>query len=149
MLDIQGLFTQNFGSVGSPAKYCRGRAKNIINLRIHFVNFHMQEMIVILEESNRPHTCCLFCEMCVPWEALNICNPTIDLCARVVKQKQQSMAEEEAQAGNDTAFRAYVQPLETVAYFCYLDWILTAKDDYCPSVIGNIQMRGGYGTVYR
>ena len=47
--------------------------------------------------------------------------------------------EEEAQAGVETAFKAYGRPLEAVTSFKHLGRLLTATDNYWPPVIANIQ----------
>ena len=48
-------FLWAFESVGCPVEGCGGRKLTRTNLRIHFLNRHMQDMIVIMEEGNRPH----------------------------------------------------------------------------------------------
>ena len=107
----------------------RGWETNCNKLRIHFVNRHSQDTIVILEEVNFTHPCCPAYEMFVPWEALNHKHPTTYLYTRGLERKHQRLDEEEARVVADTAFREYGQPLETVQSFRYLGRILTTMDD--------------------
>ena len=39
----------------------------------------------------------------------------------------------------ERAFQAYGRPLETVNYFKYLGWVLTASDDDWPAVVGSLR----------
>ena len=48
-------FLWAFESVGCPVEGCGGRKLTRTNLRIHFLNRRMKDMIVIMEEGNHPH----------------------------------------------------------------------------------------------
>ena len=48
------------------------------------------------------------------------------------------MAEEELREIEERAFQDYVIPLDTVNFFKYLGRVLTAADDDCPEVVGNL-----------
>ena len=48
-------FPRDSGSIRRSVGGCEGRATTHTNLQIHFVNHHMQGMLVILEEGNFPH----------------------------------------------------------------------------------------------
>ena len=48
------------------------------------------------------------------------------------------MAEAELRDSIERAVEAYGKPLETVSTFKYLGRVMTAVDDYCPEVEGNL-----------
>ena len=74
-------FPRAYVSIGCPVGACEGQATMRTNLRIHFLNFHMRDTIVIMEEGNLPHTCFLECDIFIPWAALNRHHHNISLCA--------------------------------------------------------------------
>ena len=76
--------------------------------------------------------------MFVPWEALNLRQPTTALCVQGAERKRRRLSEKEVQAGEATAFKVYIQPLETLMSFRYLGLPLTATDYEWPVVIGNL-----------
>ena len=82
------------GLLGGPFKGCMGREMIRINLWIHFVHLHVQEMIIIMEEGNSTCPYCPVCEL-FPWVVLNRFHPTTDLCARVEELKRWRLAKEE------------------------------------------------------
>ena len=56
-------FTQEARLVGCPLEGCGGRELVRTNPWIHFVNGHMQDTILILEEGKCPHPLCLYYNM--------------------------------------------------------------------------------------
>ena len=51
-------------------------------LWVHFVQHHVQDMIVVLEEMNRPLPCCPKCDMVVIWIAFNKTHQATEICSR-------------------------------------------------------------------
>ena len=48
----------------------------------------------------------------------------------------------------ERAFDAYGEPLENVTAFKYLGQVMTAGDDYCPAVVGNLsKVRKSWGRL--
>ena len=43
---------------------------------------HVRDMVVMVEEGNRPHPRCPFCYVLVPWEAINSFYINIYLCSK-------------------------------------------------------------------
>ena len=132
------FFPRDSGSIGFPVKGCKGWVTTRTNLRIYFVHCHMRYMIVIMEKGNFPHLRFPACDIFVPWEALNHFHPTTALFARGADRKRRKLVEDEAWAVAYMEFQEYVRPLETVISFKYLGRLLTATDNYCPSVISNL-----------
>ena len=81
---------------------------------VHFVHCHVRSMVVILEEGNRPHSCCPRCDMLVPWVALNVRHLNMAMCVKGAERKRRRLAAEEARAGTETDFRSYGCPLNNV-----------------------------------
>ena len=67
--------------------------------------------------------------MMAPRASLNGCHIKIYLCDKVVERKHHRLVSEEAWAGTEAAFWAYVCPLTNTVTFKYLSRILTATDD--------------------
>ena len=107
---------------------CGGWVSTSTNLRIHFVQYHMQGKIVILEEGNDPHPCCPACGMFIPWVAMKNSNPTTAIYTQGDNRKQQWLSEEEEWAGSATVFRYYGKPLETTMYLKYSIRLIPATE---------------------
>ena len=54
------------GTTECPVEGCPGRAGTRTAMRVHFWRRHVQGTILILEESNLPHSRCENCDMFVP-----------------------------------------------------------------------------------
>ena len=66
--------TRNGTAVGPkncPIKGCQGRAAMRTVIRVQFLHRHDRDNVVILEEGNLPHPRYQWCNMLVPWQALN------------------------------------------------------------------------------
>ena len=75
-------------------------------LWMNFVNRHVWDKVVILEESNLTHSQCPFCGMFIPRMNLNVRHPGTTICSKGAKSKFHRLALEEDWAGTDTAFWA-------------------------------------------
>ena len=60
---------------------CLGRSLIRTALRVHFMQHHVWDTIVVLEEGNQPHPQCPRCDIFFPWEALNSHQPSMKICA--------------------------------------------------------------------
>ena len=49
-----------------PVKGCRGKAVTWTSIQVHFLQQHVRDNVVILEEGNLPHHRCPRCDMLVP-----------------------------------------------------------------------------------
>ena len=58
-------FPRAYGSIGCPVGGCERQETMCTNLWIHFMHRHVCDMIVIMEEGNRPHPRCPDCDMFV------------------------------------------------------------------------------------
>ena len=76
--------------------------------------------------------------MLVPWRALNGRQHATAMCKKVAERKRRRMAEAELRDSTERPFEAYGKPLEAVATFNYLGWVMTAGDDDWPAVAGNL-----------
>ena len=54
-----------------PVEGCRGREVTRMAMRVHFFHGHIRDTVIILEEGNLPHPRCSWCNILVPWQALN------------------------------------------------------------------------------
>ena len=108
------------------------------NLRIYFVQCHMQDTVLIMEEGKLNHPHCLACDTFVAWTALNCGHPMMTICVWGEEKKIQRILEEEAWEGAVTTFRDYYKPLETVSSFKYLGHLLTETYDDCMDVISKL-----------
>ena len=108
-------------------------------MRVNFLHRHVRDTVVVLEEGNLPHPRCPRCDMLFPWRALNRSHLATAQCARGAERKRRRLAEEELRKSSERAFQANGKPLENVTAFRYLGRLMTAGDDYCPSVVGNLQ----------
>ena len=68
-------YNMDYPTVGGPrnchVKGCWGRAETRTSMRVHFFHRHVQDTVIILEEVNLTHPRCPWCEILVPWRALN------------------------------------------------------------------------------
>ena len=83
-------------------------------MQVQFVQRHVQDTVVMLEEGNSPHPWCTRCEMQVPWKALNGRHLGTEQCAKREERKIWRLAQTETRENSEWAFRAYRQPLEAV-----------------------------------
>ena len=131
-------FLKGYRLLEFPVEECKGRATSLTNLRIHFLNRHLRDTVVIHDEGNRPHPRYPYCEMFVPWEDLNWSHPETTWCAKGDEKKRYYLAAEEAQAGEKTSFQAYGWPLPNTESFEYLDRLLTETDSNWMAVFDNL-----------
>ena len=54
-----------------PVEGCLGQAGTGTAIRMHFFNWHVRDIVIILEERDLPHPRCSQCDILVPWRALN------------------------------------------------------------------------------
>ena len=132
-----GLSTQ-----GSPAELpvggMHGPSGNEDGNSGSFLNRHVLDTMVILEEGNLPHPRCTQCNILVPRRTLNSRYPSTAKCARGAERKMRRLAEAELRESSERAFEAYGEPLENVTVFRYLVRVLTAGDDYWLAVVSNL-----------
>ena len=96
-----------------------------MGLHVHFLNLHVQDTMIILEEGNLIHPPCPRCDMLVLWDAFNGRHPNTAQCAKGVERNLCRLAAEEIQAITERYFRSYGLPLTLVSSFKYLGQILT------------------------
>ena len=82
---------------------------------VHFVHWHVQDTVVILEEGNSPHPWCARFHMQVPRKALNGRHLGTSQCAKGAERKQRRLAETETRENLERAFHVYRQLMETVS----------------------------------
>ena len=107
-------------------------------MRVHFVHRHVLYTVVILEEGNSPHPRCARCDVLVPQQALNRRYPGTAQCKKRAEWKRRRLAEAETWESMERAFEAYGAPVKNVTEFKYLGRVLTAGNDNCPEVVGNL-----------
>ena len=112
-----------------PVEVCPGRAGTRTAMQMHFLNRHVRDIVIILEEGNLSHQRCPPWDMLVPWRALNGRPYATAKCAKGAEQKRHRMAEAELRDSTERAFEAYGKPLENVSAFKYLERVMTAGDD--------------------
>ena len=138
------------GPQSCPVEGCPGRAATRTAMRVHFLNRHVLDTVVILEEGNLLHPRCPRCDMLVSWRKLSRRHPATAQCARGADQKRRRLAEEELRESTERAVEAYGEPLENVTVFKYLGRVMTAVDDGWPAVVGNLQRaRKSWGRLSR
>ena len=76
--------------------------------------------------------------MLVPWQALNGRHPATEQCARGAEQKRWRLTEVELRESLERSFEAYREPLDNVTAFRYLRRVLTAVNNDCLAVVGNL-----------
>ena len=86
-------------------------------MRMHFLNWHVRYIVIILEEGNFPHPRCSRCDMMVAWRALDAKHHDTAMCRSGADRKRRQMLETELQESTEMAFEAYGKPLEAVPSF--------------------------------
>ena len=117
---------------------CLVRAGTRTEMRMHFCNWHVRDIVIILEERNLPHPRCSQCNMLVLWRALNGRHHVTAMCRKWAERNRRWMAEADLRDSTERAFEAYGKPLQTVTTFKYLGRVLTAGNDKWPAVAGNL-----------
>ena len=107
-------------------------------MRVHFLQRHVLDTVVILEEGNLSYPRCARCNMIFPWRALNGRHPATSHCARGAERKRRRLAEAEKRESLERFFEAYGEPIQNVSTFRYLGRVLTARDDDWLAVVGNL-----------
>ena len=119
-------------------------------MQVHFVQRHVLNTLVILEEGKFPHPRCALCDMQVPRRALNGRHPGTAQCLKGAERRRRWLAEAETRENSERVFEAYGVPIESVTEFKYLGIILTATDDDWPEVVGNLgKLRRSWGHLSR
>ena len=131
-----------------PVKGCPDQVATRTVMRVHFLNRHVLNTVVILEEGNSPHPRCSRCNMLVPRRDLNDRHPATSKCERGEEQKRRRLAEADRREISERAIQAYGEPIQYVSTFRYLGRVLTAGDDEWLAVVGNLgkarKSWGGY-----
>ena len=78
-----------------PVEVCKGRVLTRKGLHVHFLHRHIWDTTVILEEFNPSHPQCPYCDMLVPWSALNRRRPNNNQCDKGEEWKRRRLAAEE------------------------------------------------------
>ena len=117
---------------------CLGRAATRTAMRVHFLDQHVLDTVVILEGGNLPHSWCTLCDMLVPRRDLKGRHPGISQCDRGAERKRRRLAEAEMRESSERSLEAYMEPLENITTFRYLGRVLTVGDDEWLKVVGNL-----------
>ena len=64
-------------------------------MQVHFLHRHVWDTAIILEEGNIPHPQFPWCDIMVPWKALNGQHVTTSQCAKGKEWKKRQMAKED------------------------------------------------------
>ena len=119
-------------------------------MRVHFWRRHVRDTVLILEEGNLPRTRCDYCDMLVPWRALNGRHKDTAMCRSGAERKRRRLVEAEIRESTEMAFEAYGEQLESVLRFTYLGRLMTVGDDNLPAVAGNLKKaRRSWGRLQR
>ena len=76
-------------------------------MQVHFLNRHVLNTVVILEEGNFPHPLCARCDMQGPQRALNGRHLGTAQCLKEAERKRQRLAEVETRENSERAFEVY------------------------------------------
>ena len=117
---------------------CPGRAGTQTEMRIHFWQQHVRDVVIILEEGNLPRPRCPQCDILVPRRSLNGRHKSTYMCRSGAERKRRRLAEDEVRESTEMAFEVYREQLQTVPSFKYLGRILTEGEDDWPAVTGNL-----------
>ena len=79
----------------------------------------MQDIIVILEEGNRPYPRCPQCDMFVTQKLLNYQHLKTSFCRQGMDKKWHQLAEEKAWESREREITSYRSPLYQVTSFKY------------------------------
>ena len=69
-----------------------------VGLRVHFLHYHVQETVIIVDESNLPHPRCPLCDIMVLWVGLNGLHPNTAQCEIGLYRKRRRLAADEGMA---------------------------------------------------
>ena len=75
-------------------------------MRVHFVQQHVHDTVVMLEEGNSPHPRCDRCDMKVPRKDINGRHLGNAQCAKGLERKRRRLAEMETRENLEQAFSA-------------------------------------------
>ena len=103
-----------------PVEGCSDRASMRTAMRVQFLQRHVRDTMVILEEGNLPQTRYPLCDMLVLWKALNGTYRLTSQCNQGAERKRRRLTAEEEREVTVRAFRAYAPPLEMANSFIYL-----------------------------
>ena len=95
-------------------------------MRVHFVHWHVQDTLVMLEEGNLPHPRCPRCNLQVPRKVLNGRHMGTAQYKKGAERKRRRLAE--TRENSERAFHAYRKPMEAVSGFRYLGRLLTETE---------------------
>ena len=109
-----------------------------VGLRMHFVNCHMQDTMMVVDDVNPPHPQCPCCDMLVLWTALNFLHTNNAQCTKGEEWNQCRLVVEENRADTERSFRENGRPLTMVLTFNYLGRIIMASDNEWKLVVGNL-----------
>ena len=90
-----------------PVEGCPGALATRTAIRVHFVHWHVQDTVVMLEEGNLPHPRCPRCDLQVPRKALNGRHLGTAQCKTGAERKRRRLAETETRENSERAFHAY------------------------------------------
>ena len=107
-------------------------------MRVHFVQRHVHDNVVVLEEGNLLLPRCPRCALQVSRKALKGHHLGTSQCRTGTKRKWRRLVEAETRVTSERAFHAYGEQMRAVTEFKYLGRVLTNTDDYWPAVAGNI-----------
>ena len=107
-------------------------------MRVHFVQQHVLNTVVIMEEGNPPHSRCARCDIQVSRRALSRRHPGTAQCRKGVERRKRRLVEAETRETLERASEAYGAPIEIVTEFKYLGRILTATENDWPALVGNL-----------
>ena len=141
-------FPDKGGPRSFPAEECPDQAATRKVMQVHFLNEHILDTVVILEEGKLTHPRCTRCDILLPRRALNDRHLTKAQCARGAERKRRRLAEADLREISERSFEAYGEPLENVTTFQYLGQVLTAEDYDCLAVVDNLgKARNSWGRL--
>ena len=76
--------------------------------------------------------------MLVTWRSMNGVHRRTAQCKKGEDRKQRILEAEGEWAVTSMAFSAYGRPLEMVISFQYMGWVISAADNYWPTVVSNL-----------
>ena len=86
---------------------CPGHLATRTATRVQFLQRHVQDTVVMLEEGNLPHPRCTWCDMQVPRKALNGRHLGTAQCAKGAERKRRRLAEMETRENLERALHAF------------------------------------------
>ena len=129
---------------------CPGVLATRAAMQVHFVQRHVHDTVVILEEGNLPLQKGPRCDLQVSRKALNGRHLETSQCRMGTERKRQRLAEAEMRVTLEKAFHAYGIQMRAVTEFKYLGRVLTNTDDDWSEVAGNIRKeRANWGRLAR